>query len=226
MIKQTVPVHAIIPARAGSVGIPKKNIVLLSGKRLIEYTINAAKSSRYVDRIVVSSDDAEILQIAENFDVEPLFRPEEYSSNEASAVQVVFHFIDQLTPEARSLDPFILYLQPTSPLRNFQHIDRAIDGMIESTNYSVISVVEAEKPPQKAFGIDSSGRLFSLFEEKMSNSRRQDLPKSYYPNGAIYGFRMNKFIMNMGFPSNGSFPFVMSHLESIDIDNFFPKSAS
>ncbi len=186
---------------------------------MLEYTIDAAKNSRYVDKVIVSSDDVETLQLAQRFGVEALVRPAEYSSNEASPVQVVIHFINSLSAESLALDPFILYLQPTSPCRNFRHIDDAIDQMLKNSIYSLTSVVEAERPPQKSFYIDSSGLLLSIFDEKLSNSRRQDLPKSYYPNGAIYGFRVNEFILRSGFPSNGSMPFVMSDMDSIDIDS-------
>ena len=80
-------------------------------------------------------------------------------------------------------------------------------------------MVEAEKPPYKSFRVVEDGRLFSLFDERLSNARRQDLPKCYYPNGAIYAFRVNDFLERKGFPSNGSLPFVMTVSESIDIDN-------
>lgn len=220
MILSNVPVYALVPARGASKGIPRKNLALLDGKPLIEYTIDAAKNSCWTDEVFVSSDDQSILTIAKHLGVTPLLRPGEYASDEASAVSVVNHFIKFLLSRSTQLDAFILYLQPTSPLRRSEHIDAAIEKMLNDSAQSVVSVVEAEMPPQKSFKLDSNGRLLSMFDERLSNARRQDLPKCFYPNGAIYGFRISEFISRSGFPSNGSIPFVMTRESSVDIDSF------
>ncbi len=220
MTRDGVPVYALIPARGGSKGVPNKNISLVGGKPLITYTIDAAKHSVYIDQIYVSSDSDLILEVAEKSQVHPLNRPSIYAQDDSSSVEVVQHFIKIIPSNQISLNPYIIYLQPTSPLRKTAHIDAAIELMQESKAHSVISVVEAEKPPQKSFQLDPNGRLISLFEEKISNARRQDLPKCFYPNGAIYCFRVKDFINRNGFPSNGSVPFVMSNTCSVDVDEF------
>ena len=220
MINGVIPAFALIPAREGSKGILNKNILLVDGKHLIKYTIDAAKKSSYIDQIYVSSDSNFILDIAEKSQVHPLKRPAIYAQDNSSSVEVVRHFINILQPNQIRQNPYIIYLQPTSPLRKSVHIDAAIELMQESKAQSVISVVEAEKPPQKSFQLDLNGRLISLFDENISNARRQDLPKCFYPNGAIYCFRVDDFISRNGFPSNGSVPFVMSQSSSVDVDQF------
>jgi CMP-N,N'-diacetyllegionaminic acid synthase len=210
---------ALIPARGGSKGIHRKNLTILAGRPLIEYTIVAALNSEVVDEIWVSSDDEEILKLSTQLGVNALFRPAELADDNASAVGVVAHFISVSPSLTEISNDVIIYLQPTSPMRNAEHIDKAIREMEASKTIGVVSVVEADKPPQKAFTIDERGCLKSLFNEEMSNDRRQDLPLCFYPNGAIYAFRVCDFISRNGFPSNGSIPYVMSCTDSIDIDN-------
>lgn len=212
-------VLALIPARGGSKGIARKNLALLLGKPLLSYTIEAAKKSAFVDEIWVSSEDDEILHFSSRSGAQIIKRPDAFASDIASAVCVVEHFIYDLPSDVRSHDPIILYLQPTSPLRDETHIDGALRTMDLARANGVMSVVEAEKPPQKSFRLDETGRLISLFDERQSNARRQDLPKCYYPNGAIYAFRISEFLARNGFPSNGSIPFIMADADSIDIDN-------
>jgi CMP-N,N'-diacetyllegionaminic acid synthase len=210
---------ALIPARGGSKGIHRKNLTILAGRPLIEYTIEAALNSVVIDEIWVSSDDNEIINFSKQLGVNTLFRPAELADDNASAFRVVTHFISVSPSLIKTSNDIIIYLQPTSPMRNAEHINKAIREMEVSKAVGVVSVVEADKPPQKAFTIDENGCLKSLFNEKMSNERRQDLPLCYYPNGAIYAFRVCDFISRGGFPSNGSIPFVMSYADSIDIDN-------
>lgn len=219
MLSDGSTVIALIPARGGSKGIPRKNLLMLAGKPLIAYTINAAKKSLLVDAIWVSSEDNEILNISDSLGAKTLIRPSELADDNASPDEVVHHFIQSLPDGVRGRDAVILYLQPTSPLRDEIHIDCALKAMNVTKANGVISVVEAEKPPQKSFQLNENGRLISLFDERQSNLRRQDLAPCYYPNGAIYAFRISEFISRNGFPSNGSIPFVMSYEDSVDIDD-------
>ncbi|HJV88511.1 MAG TPA: acylneuraminate cytidylyltransferase family protein [Noviherbaspirillum sp.] len=211
-------VIGLIPARGGSKGVLRKNLRMIGGKPLVGFTIQAALSSRYIDATYLSSDDDEILAYGENNGVKPMRRPSELSSDTASAVGVVKHFLDALQPHLVGQDPYIVYLQPTSPLRSGIHIDAALLQMMMQQAHSLMSVVEMAKSPFKSFSLDDHGRLKSIFDEAMSNQRRQDLPKAYMPNGAIYVFRSSEFLSKGGFPSNGSVPFMMSQDESIDID--------
>ena len=218
MLPDNTPVLALIPARGGSKGIPRKNLALLAGRPLIDHTIQAARLSPWVDEVWVSSDDDEILDAARNADATPLRRPDHLAGDEASAVGVVEHFIEQLAEALRARNPIIVYLQPTSPLRRAEHIDAALSIMVDQQARTLLSVTECEKSPFKTFRLDDAQRLISLFDEKLSNARRQDLPVAYQPNGAIYIFSVGDFESRGGFPSNGSVPFIMSARDSIDID--------
>lgn len=212
------PVLALVPARGGSKGIPRKNLAPLRGKPLIEYTVRAALDAIDVAQTWVSSDDEEILLASTTLGAHALRRPSALATDEASAVGVVEHFLSSLPGDLLATDPQVLYLQPTSPLRNARHIDEALAGMARAGAATLMSVVEMATSPFKAFRLDAQGRLLSLFDERQSNMRRQDLPACFLPNGAIYAFAASAFRARGGFPSNGAWPYVMSEDDSIDID--------
>lgn len=217
----TRKVVALIPARAGSKGVLDKNMRLLNGIPLIGHTIEAARAASYIDDVFVSSDGDDILRYSGSMGVVSIKRPDEYSSDEASAVDVVKHFMmcKEYTSRYIKEDPVIVYLQPTSPLRSQKHIDEVLDAVnSRGDNYRSISVKKSPTSPFKMFLIDSEGTLSSVLNESMTNYRRQDLPDAFIPNGAIYTFTQSDFEAHGGFPSNGSLPFVMSEIESIDID--------
>ena len=219
MLENKRSVFALIPARGGSIGIKKKNLALLNGRPLVWYTLMAAQTSPVVDAVWLSSDNEEILQVGRDAGVRLIRRPGELASDHASAVGVVEHFLSTLPDHVVWEDPVVLYLQPTSPLRTARHISEAIDLMQSNAVPSVISVVEQEHSPFKCFKLDGQGRLQSLFDEKLSNVRRQDLPTTYLPNGAIYAFLVSEFKARGGFPSNGGVPYIMSERDSVDVDS-------
>jgi CMP-N,N'-diacetyllegionaminic acid synthase len=134
------------------------------------------------------------------------------------AADVVNHFLSTTPSEVIDKDPYIVYLQPTSPLRTGQHINDAIELMISNGSNALMSITELSKSPYKSFIINSDGVIESLFDEKLSNLGRQQLPKSYISNGAIYIFKVSEFLLRKGFPSNGSYPYIMDEIDSIDID--------
>lgn len=218
MILNTNPVIGLIPARGGSKGVPRKNMRVISGKPLIAFSILAAQQSRHIDSVYVSSNDQAILRHAQTMGATGIVRPDEFASDTASAFEVVNHFIGMLPNVLLQEDPYIVYLQPTSPFRTARHIDGALEQMLAEKSHSIVSVSEMEKSPFKSFTLDANGRLQSLFDEKLSNARRQDLPAVFVPNGAIYVFRVSEFKARGDFPSNGSVPFIMSQEDSLDID--------
>lgn len=211
-------VIALIPARGGSKDVIRKNLRMAGGRPLISYTIEAALNSEFIDRAYVSSEDDEILGVANTLGVFPLRRSDSAASDTSSANMVVLDFISHLTAAEIENDPFIIYLQPTSPLRTASHIDNAFLQMEDRDSYQLISVVALKKSPYKTFILSKDGVLKALFDESLTNANRQSLPETYYPNGAIYIFKLSDFLKNENFPSNGSLPFIMTERESIDID--------
>jgi CMP-N-acetylneuraminic acid synthetase len=211
-------VIALVPARGGSKGLPRKNLRPLRGKPLLLHTVDAARGSRFIDEVHVSSDDDAILDLARNSGVAAARRPAAAASDTATAADVVATFAAQLTAATLQRDPLLVYLQPTSPLRTSVHIDAAFMALESSNATHGMSVIELERSPFKSFVLDSSGRLKSLFAEELSNANRQSLPPVFHPNGAIYIFPLSQFMERRQFPSNGGVPFVMTAAESVDID--------
>lgn len=212
------PVLALIPARSGSKGLSGKNMREVNGVPLLGYSLRAALDSKYVNEVYLTSNDELALSYGEEVGVISIRRPVEYSTDTASANDVVEHFLKTLSESLLKQDPYIIYLQPTSPLRTSKHIDDALDKMLEQGLNKLISVVEMTKSPFKSFVLDKQGCLQSLFDERMTNQRRQDLPAVYAANGAIYVFCLSDFSEKNTFPSNGSYPYVMSEVDSLDID--------
>lgn len=175
-------VLAIIPARGGSKGVPRKNIRLVAGKPLIAWTIEEAKKSRYIDRLILSSDDREIIEVAEEWGCEaPFVRPAEISQDVTPGIEPVIHAIQSLA----GFD-YVVLLQPTSPLRTFMDIDGCLELCVQKGIPACVSVVEPEKSPYWMYKLDADGRMQPLLETGQNFERRQDLPKVYVLNGAVY----------------------------------------
>jgi CMP-N,N'-diacetyllegionaminic acid synthase len=212
-------VIAIVPARGGSKGVLRKNLRQVGGRPLVAHSLQAALDSEVVDEVYLSSEDAEILAIGRNQGVRLHTRSAAAASDIATANDVVNDFLAALPKSVVDADPFIVFLQPTSPLRTGKDIDAAFALLEQCRAELCISVLELSKTPFKAFSLDGEGRLQSLFGEEMTNANRQVLPKVYYPNGAIYIFPLRSFVDKSGFPSNGAVPYVMSERRSIDVDS-------
>jgi CMP-N-acetylneuraminic acid synthetase len=208
---------ALITARGGSKGLPRKNILPLNGIPLIGWTIKAALDVTQIDRVFVSTEDSEIAKVSQELGAEVIPRPLELASDTASSEVVIEHAIEYLTKESISFDTFIL-LQPTSPLRTADHINSAITIYDDKNANVVLSVFEPSHTPIKAYIETGKGEITGLFSPEAPYSRRQDLPKAFQPNGAIYVFNVNKFLEEKKFPKERVFPFVMTEQESADID--------
>ena len=211
-------VLALIPARGGSKGLHKKNMRKVNDIPLVGYSLKAALNSKYINEVYLTSDDERILLYGEELGAIPVSRPVEFSTDIASANDVVEHFLETLPESLLKQDPYIIYLQPTSPLRTSKHIDDALGEMLKHDSNKLISVVEMTKSPFKSFVLDKQGCLQSLFDESKTNQRRQDLPSVYAANGAIYVFCLSDFYEKNTFPSNGSHPYIMNEIDSLDVD--------
>ena len=211
---------AIIPARGESKRLPNKNILDLSGKPLISWSINASLNSKYIDRTVVSTDSDQIREVALSYGAEvPFKRPNHLSDDFAIKDDVIMHTIDFFRNEKQEKFDYIIYLQPTSPLRNEGHIDDAIEYMFEKKADAVVSVCEVEHPVQWTAVLPDS-RDMSIFINSLDlQTRSQDFPVRYRLNGAIFIYNSNKLIESKSvFLKENIFAYVMPQNVSIDID--------
>ena len=209
---------AIIAARGGSKGLPGKNIRELCGKPLISYTIEAAKEAKYITRVVVSTDDDDIARVSKESGADiPCMRPDELATDNASSIDAVLHMVNYLK-EVENYNPeFIVLLQPTSPLRNSKHIDEAIKKLLETNMDAIVSVCESEVSPYWS-NVFNEDKLEYFIEEGKKITRRQDLPKVYRMNGAIYGIKTDVFIKEKTLEPESLTGYIMSNKDSVDID--------
>ena len=207
-------VLGVITARGGSKGVPKKNIRDVSGKPLIAWSIDAAVASQYLDRCILSSDDIEIIQIAKEYGCEvPFIRPGKLATDESTSVDVILHVLN----EVKENYDIIVLLQPTSPLRSPKDIDACIRKCANNSS-SCVSVTESEKTPYWMYNIDEKGCLHSLFPNEQLPQRRQEAPKVYSLNGAVYAFDVAWFLKNKVFVDKTTSAYIMPKQRSIDID--------
>ncbi|MBU2025907.1 acylneuraminate cytidylyltransferase family protein, partial [Patescibacteria group bacterium] len=217
-------VLALIPARGGSKGIPGKNIKPLLGIPLIAWTIRAAQKSKYIDRIIVSTDCLKIKKTAQKFRAEvPFSRPKALARDSSSADDVVSHALSWLGRKEKKQYDILALLQPTSPLRNNRHIDEALEKFITAKQAdSLITVKEAGENPFWMKKTNKKGYLLDFIASKYSSKRRQDLPVLYIPQGAIYLVWTDKFKEQGSFYAKGkSIFYLMKEEESVDIDDLF-----
>lgn len=178
-------VTALIPARGGSKRLPRKNVKLLHGKPLIAWSIEVAKVSKYIDRVVVSTDDEEIKRISEQHGAEvPFLRPEHLANDHASSFDVIKHTIDYLKLDQSN--ELIVLLQPTSPLRLVSEIDRALEFFVHKNAKGVVSISETEHSPMWSNTLPENSCMYDFIRPEVQGKRSQDLPKFFRLNGSIY----------------------------------------
>ena len=208
---------AIIPARGGSKRLPRKNILDLCGKPLIAYTIEAALKSKYISKVIVSSDDEEILNIAKEYKADFIKRPDELARDTTPTEPVVEHILQNIKDLGNY--SYLVLLQPTSPLRDEKDIDEAISKLIQEKDATaLISVKEIDNKILKAFKINNNGYLEGISNNKYPFMRRQDLPKVFMPNGAIYIISINEFLKTKRLFSDNAISYLMNEEKSLDID--------
>ncbi len=208
---------AIIPARGGSKGVPRKNIKDLNGKPLIAYTIEASLNSNLIDTTIVSSEDKEILEISKKFGAEIINRPKELATDKASTMPVITQVLNELSSKGKNFD-IVVILQPTSPCRDSNDIDNAVKFFLEQDANALISVVSPDIEILKAYIVNSDGYLQGAINDKYPFTRRQDLPKAYLANGAIYMIKTELFLKSESLMTEKTLPFVMPKEKSVNID--------
>lgn len=210
---------AVIPARGGSKGVPLKNIINVGGRPLIYYSIQCAKKSKYIDRTVISTDDLMIKRIAEECggDV-PFMRPEELARDTSKSIDALVHAVDTMNAMDGAYD-YVVLLQNTVPLRKSWHVDEAIEKIFASKERSLVSVTEVEQHPILMRTLKEDGTVENLLHMN-STMRRQDFPKFYKVDGAIYIQKLDDQFNNDISLNDGKLAYVMENKYSTDIDNY------
>ena len=210
---------AIIPARGGSKGIPRKNIRLLAGTPLIAHTIEAALKSEYLNRIIVSTDDEKIAELAREYGAEvPFMRPKELAEDDVPAIPYVLrHAVEELKRSEGFDVDIIVMLQPTSPLRGTNYINLAIEKLINTKCDWVATVSEANPHPFRMRRMKED-KLEPLFKDENIWAQRQDFPPIYHLNGAVYVTRKEVIMEKEVFQNKDWRGIVMKEEDAIDID--------
>jgi len=213
---------ALIPARGGSKGLPGKNIKPLLGKPLIAWTIEQAKASKYIDKIVVSTDDEKIAKVAMQYGAEvPFLRPKELAKDDSPTIDTVLHALNFFSNKGEVFD-LIALLEPTSPLRDSEDIDRCIESLVNRDDAeSIVSVCKLEGAhPEFNVIIDEKGfiRRFSDMSSNFNVLRRQDLSEIFFFEGTIYISKVPFLIRLKNFYHNKTLAYVVPRWKSIEID--------
>ncbi|MBD1136489.1 acylneuraminate cytidylyltransferase family protein [Pelagibacterales bacterium SAG-MED49] len=211
---------AIIPARGGSKGLPGKNTKHLNGMPLICHSIKTALESNLIDRVILSTDDDEIASIGKNCGAEvPFMRSKDLALDTSMVMDSYLEVIDWITDHnSKKIHSFVALL-PTVPLRNCEDIDNAIKIFNEKKADSVISVVEAPVPLHWYRRITEQGKLKNYSSEFDATKNRQELEKTYVPNGAIYIFRTEVLRSTREYYTDETYPYIMPRERSADIDD-------
>jgi N-acylneuraminate cytidylyltransferase len=206
---------AVIPARGGSKGLPRKNIRILAGKPLIAWTIEEAKKSKYIDRLILSSEDTEIISVAQQWGCDaPFVRPQELATDETPGVEPILHAIDALSEKY----DYVVMLQPTSPLRIAEDIDGCIEMCVNSTAPVCVSMTKPEKSPEWMYRVADTGSTVPVTNLGYTSSRRQELQSSFVLSGAVYVAETAWLKQHRTFISEEMIAFRMPPDRSKDVD--------
>jgi CMP-N,N'-diacetyllegionaminic acid synthase len=220
--KRNLRVLGFIPARGGSKGVYKKNIRLVNGKPLIAYSLENALGSRYIDRVVVSTDDPEIADVSERYGALVIPRPKKISGDTSPTYDAIFHAVDWLKKRKEDFD-IVAVIEPTSPLRKNDDIDSAITLFLKNIHKadSLVSVGEIHlENPYIAKKIDQ-GYVTPLIKNKTTFSQRQQLPKVYFPYGVIYLSKIEQLRKNKTFYQKRTIPYCIERWQNYEIDDYY-----
>ena len=210
---------AIIPARAGSKGIKDKNIIDLCGKPLIAYSIEAAIKSKYIDRVVVSTDGENIANVAKNYGADvPFLRPKYLAADTAKTIDTVVHCIEELKRQGDEYD-YVVLLQPTQPLRESFHIDEAIELILDKNAEGLVSICKVKEHPILMRTLNEDRTMKTLLNSS-STKRRQEFEEFYRVNGVIYINKINENLNRDTSLNDNKLPYIMDEKYSVDIDEF------
>tara|TARA_Y100000591_G_C21839645_1_gene704800 strand:- start:1605 stop:2324 length:720 start_codon:yes stop_codon:yes gene_type:complete len=211
----------LIPARGGSKGLPQKNILPLLGTPLISWSIKSAESSKYIDKCIVSTDDNEIAQTAESYGGEvPFIRPEYLANDETSTIDVIIHAVNYFQEMSIVFD-YLILLEPTSPLRETQDIDRAIEMLHEKREKadSIVGVSKVEAThPAFDVTIGEKGLIKPYLAKSFKVFRRQEIQDLYFFEGTVYISKTEVLINRKSFYHDRTLPYIVPRWKSIEID--------
>lgn len=211
---------AIVPARGGSKGLPGKNIKMLNGKPMIHYTIEEAQKSKYINRLILSTDSKEIANVCRPTGIEiPFMRPPELATDTALAIDNYEYTLKKMKEEFGFTADVLVVLQPTSPLRTVEDIDNAIAMYIDRKADSVIGLCETPHPINWTRRVDSEGKISDYLKERISHANRQELEVLYIPNGVIFVLNVNLFLAHKIYYFNNTYAYIMPKERSVDIDD-------
>ena len=213
---------AIIPARGGSKGLPGKNIKNLNGKPLIAWTIETAMHSDFLDEVMVTSDDSEIIEVSTKYGAKaPFIRPSELALDATPSIDVVFHCIDYYEGVGKKFD-YIVLLEPTSPLREKDDIDNMIRKIASNPQFdSIISIGEVGLHPSIMKRIEKDGNLSPFCRELKRTTRRQDNEKAYFPFGVAYIAKTASLQNEKTFYTEKSTYYMITRTQCYEIDDLY-----
>ncbi len=213
---------AIIPARGRSKGLPRKNILDLCGKPLIAWTIEKALNGKYIDKVVVSTENNEIAEISKKYGAHVVERPEELARDDSPTIDAIMHVINWFEKRKEYFDIIIL-LEPTSPLRKENDLDNAIELFIENIDSadSLVSVGEVHLENPHITKKIENGYLRPLIEIDKSLHQRQQLPKVYFPYGVIYLSLASALIKYKTFYLERTIPYFIERWQNYEIDDIY-----
>ena len=221
-MKKLLNIICIITARSGSKGLKDKNIRMLKGLPLLAHTILAAKKSKMLTRVILSTDSKLYANIGLKFGAEvPFIRPKKLATAKAHHPEVVNHALKFVEKKDHTKFDYVVMLQPTSPFRKSKHINEAINKFLKENNKSLISVKKQDYPPWWLFALNKKklGQFLKFKNKNVFNLERQEFPNLFRPNGAIYvSKRSVLYSGNLINPKSCGY-YVMNEKDSIDIDN-------
>lgn len=215
-------VIAIIPARSGSKGLPGKNIKELCGKPLIAWSIEAGLGSQYIDEVMVTTDSEEIAEVARKFGVSvPFLRPPELASDTATSFDAVNHAIDFYKRELNRSFDYIVLLEPTSPLREKEDIDKAIELLLSNSQASAVVGISKTESQNPAFLAkkDEHGFLVGYEDRKIKVLRRQDIGEVYFFEGSVYVSQTEALLTKKTFYHENTLGYEFPKWKSLEIDD-------
>ena len=218
-------VLAVIPARGGSKGVKKKNLLKINNKSLVNISISQAKASKYISKIVLSSDSSSILKEGIKAGCKYCIRrPKNLSGDKDSIFKVIKHSTDWFWQNHSWTPDIIALILPTTPLRPLWHIDECLKKLIKTKSESIMTIKSPEYPPYWMFKINNKKKLINLIKKGNKFLRRQDTPKVYQPAGTFWGFKygiLDKMIKNkITFPTKNTVGVIVQEEESINIDEY------